>query len=132
LRANETFADLYKYSHFFYEESASLLDYLGEDGYIILDEIGRVQESAEHLDQEEEELIESLLTNHKMVRDLTLSYNWDNIWDSMKQQKIYLSVFLRHVQNTTPQNIVNISSRTMQQFHGQMNLLQGEMKRWKK
>src|SRR5699024_4834415 len=42
------------------------------------------------------------------------------------------SVFLRHVPGTQPENIVNISSRTMQEFHGQMNLFQNELSRWEK
>lgn len=132
LRANEIFPDLYKYSHYFYQKPASLLDYLGDDGYIILDEMGRIQESAEHLDHEESELIESLLVDQKIVRDLNFSYDWPSIWKNMKQQKIYLSVFLRHVANMAPKNIFNISSRPMQQFHGQMHLLQGEISRWGK
>lgn len=132
LRTGELIENIYKYNRYFYEQPASLLDYLGEDGYIMLDEIGRIQESAEHLDQEEAELIESLLEGQKLVRDLNLSYDWHTIWANMTQQKIYLSVFLRHVANTSPKNIVNVSSRPMQEFHGQMNLLQGEMIRWDK
>lgn len=130
LRTNETFQELYKYSRYFYEEPASLLDYLGQDGLIILDEIGRIQETAEQLDQEELELIEVLLSDQKIVRDLTFSNDWRHIWGHMTQQKLYLTVFLRHVPNTSPKNIVNLSSRPMQQFHGQMNLLQGEITRW--
>src|SRR5690625_1429742 len=132
LRTGELIENIYKYNRYFYDQPASLLDYLGEDGYIMLDEIGRIQESAEHLDQEEAELIESLLEGQKLVRDLNLSYDWHTIWANMTQQKIYLSVFLRHVANTSPKNIVNVSSRPMQEFHGQMNLLQGEMIRWDK
>lgn len=132
LRSNEIFQDLYKYNRYFYEKPASLLDYLGDDGLVILDEIGRIQETAEQLDQEEVELIEVLLADQRIVRDLTLSNDWLTIWDQMNQRKIYLSVFLRHVANTAPKNIVNLSSRPMQQFHGQMNLLKGEITRWSK
>ncbi|WP_017470338.1 transcription-repair coupling factor [Amphibacillus jilinensis] len=132
LRANTKFQDMYKYSQYFYETPASLLDYLGEVGYLYLDEIGRIQETAQHLDKEEAEWLETMITEHKMVVDLPISFDWNHIWESMEQQKVYLSVFLRHVANTAPQNIVNVSSRAMQQFHGQMHLLQNEMKRWKK
>src|SRR5699024_9034378 len=44
----------------------------------------------------------------------------------------YMSVFLRHIPNTQPQNIVNLSTRAMQEFHGQMHLLKNELKRWEK
>src|SRR5699024_10196234 len=41
-------------------------------------------------------------------------------------------VFLRHIPNTQPENIVNFSTREMQEFHGQMNLFQNEVQRWEK
>ncbi|MGV2516506.1 UNVERIFIED_CONTAM: hypothetical protein FO517_21435, partial [Bacillus subtilis] len=34
--------------------------------------------------------------------------------------------------HTSPQNNVNVSSRKMQSFHGQMNVLAGEIERFKK
>src|SRR5699024_9260706 len=34
--------------------------------------------------------------------------------------------------NTKPENIINMSSRAMQEFHGQMDLLMNELKRWDK
>src|SRR5699024_3026816 len=34
--------------------------------------------------------------------------------------------------NTNPENIINMSSRAMQEFHGQMNLLKSELERWEK
>src|SRR5699024_11578931 len=48
----------------------------------------------------------------------------------LSQQKIYLSVFMRHIPNTKPEQSVNISTRTMQEFHGQMPLFIGELERW--
>src|SRR5699024_11110643 len=38
--------------------------------------------------------------------------------------------FMRHIPNTKPEQTVNISTRTMQEFHGQMPLFIGELKRW--
>ena len=43
-----------------------------------------------------------------------------------------MSLFLRHVANTSPQNIINVSCKQMQNFHGQMHLLKAEVDRWKK
>ncbi len=128
----ERFQEMYKYGGFFYETPASLLDYLPKDGCIVLEEMSRIQETAIHLDEEEAQWHNSLLEVNKMVRALFISYDWHTVWQKMTHPKIYLSVFLRHVPNTTPQNIVNLSCRVMQEFHGQMNLLQNEMDRWKK
>ncbi|UOQ49520.1 transcription-repair coupling factor [Gracilibacillus caseinilyticus] len=128
----ERFQDMRKYVAFFYEENYSLLDYLPEDGFVILDEMSRIQETALHLDNEEQEWLKDNLQRGKAVRDLQLSFDWHDAWQRMKQQRLYLSVFLRHIPNTNPANIVNLSCRAMQQFHGQMNLLQNEMERWRK
>src|SRR5699024_9806518 len=40
-------------------------------------------------------------------------------------------VFMRHIPNTKPEQTVNISTRTMQEIHGQMPLFIGELERWK-
>ncbi|MFQ3546539.1 transcription-repair coupling factor [Halobacillus rhizosphaerae] len=132
LQHRERFQDMYKYIGYFYEPSMSLLDYLPENGLLILDEMSRIQETANRLDQEEAEWHQSLLEANQTVRDLKISYDWHDTWANMKQPRLYLSVFMRHIAYAHPQNIVNISSRQMQQFHGQMNLLKNEMDRWSK
>src|SRR5699024_3521170 len=128
----EHFQEMYKYIGFYYENPASLLDYLSDSGILMLDEMSRVQESAHHLDTEEAEWYSSLLESHQMVRDSKFSFDWQEIWEHTNHQRIYMSVFLRHIPNTQPENIVNMSSRAMQTFHGQMNLFKNELQRWVK
>ncbi|SFG37025.1 transcription-repair coupling factor [Halobacillus alkaliphilus] len=132
LKDQERFQEMYKYIGYFYEESVSLLDYLPENGLMVLDEMSRIQETANRLDQEEAEWHQSLLEANQTVRDLNISFDWQDTWAKMKHPTLYMSVFMRHIPNTHPQNVVNISSRQMQQFHGQMNLLKNEMERWQK
>lgn len=128
----EHFQEMAKYIGFLYENPASLLDYLSEDGLLIFDEMSRIQETATHLDREEAEWYSSLMESNRMVKDSRFSFDWHQIWDKVDHQRLYMSVFLRHIPNTKPQNIINISSRTMQEFHGQMNLLKSEIDRWEK
>jgi transcription-repair coupling factor (superfamily II helicase) len=128
----DRFQEMYKYIGFFYDEPKSLLDYLPQDGLLILEEMGRIQETATSLDQEEGEWYSSLLEANRMVKGSRFSFDWDTVLEKMTQQRIYLSVFLRHIPNTQPENIINLSSRPMQEFHGQMNLFQGELQRWEK
>ena len=132
LKQQEHFQEIYKYIGYFYEEPVSLLDYLPKEGIVILDEMSRIQETANRLDQEEAEWHRSMLEANQAVRDLHLSFDWQDTWHHIDHPRIYMSVFMRHIPNTQPQNIVNISSRQMQQFHGQMNLLKNEMDRWQK
>lgn len=132
LESGDTFEDLYKYAHYFYEDSASLLSYLPEDGLVFFDEMGRILESMKQLDHEETEWIESLLMNQRFLPNMQVSYNWQAIEEQLVQQRIYFSVFLRQVQDIQPENIVNVTARMMQQFHGQMHILKNEMIRYKK
>lgn len=132
LRNRERFQEMHKYVSLFYDQPASLIDFLPDNGVIILDEMSRIQETAAQLDREEAEWIQSLLEGQQMVRGISTSLDWQDVLTKMTHQKLYLSVFLRHIPNTQPENIVNLSCRAMQQFHGQMNLLKNEMKRWEK
>lgn len=132
LKNMERFQEMYKYIGFFYENPASLLDYMPESGIVILDEMSRIQESATHLDTEEAEWYSSLLESNQMVHDSQFSFDWHEIWEHSNHMRIYMSVFLRHIPNTQPQNIVNMSTRAMQTFHGQMNLFKNELNRWEK
>lgn len=132
LKNNERFQEMYKYIGFFYENPASLLDYLPKNGLVILDELSRIQETATNLDTEEAEWYSSMLQSSQMVHTSKFSFDWNEMWEHTNHQRIYMSVFLRHIPNTQPQNIIDLSSRAMQEFHGQMNLFQNELTRWEK
>src|SRR5690625_9101 len=130
LKSYEYFQGIYKYIGLLYDSPKSLIDYLPADGLIIFDEMIRIQETANHLDVEEAEWYSSLLENQEMVPNYPFAFDWQTLWAKMKQQRLYLSVFLRHIRNTQPKNIVNISSRAMQDFHGQMDVFKNEVERW--
>ncbi|WP_099158894.1 transcription-repair coupling factor [Virgibacillus ndiopensis] len=132
LKNLEHFQEMYKYIGFLYKNPASLLDYLPLNGLIIMDEMSRIQETATNLDTEEAEWYNSLLESNQMVRESRFSFDWHDVWNQLHHQRLYLSVFLRHIPNTQPQNIINLSSRAMQEFHGQMHLFKNELKRWEK
>lgn len=128
----QIFSELYKYLSFFYEKPASLLDYVPDNGVVVLDEISRIQETAENLDKEEAEWLVELLAEGKAVHDLKFSHSFAQLVHSKKLPFIYLSLFLRHVPHTHPENLINLSSKSMQHFHGQMHLLKSEIDRWRK
>src|SRR5699024_369324 len=132
LKNHETFQDMYKYGALFYEQQTSLLDYASKDAVLLLDEMGRIQETAQNLDAEESELSQSLMEQHTLLPGLSFSFDWNTVKMKMTQQRIYMSLFLRHVSGTHSTRDVNISSRAMQEFHGQMPLFQHELERWKK
>lgn len=130
LKSGEKFTGMSIYNAYFYDEPANLLDYLAEDAIVFFDEMSRVQEAAEQLDNEEAEWYKHSLEMNYLMNNMTFSYDVTKIRKKLSQQKIYLSVFMRHIPNTKPEQTVNISTRTMQEFHGQMPLFIGELERW--
>ena len=132
LSTGQTDQELVKYLSYFYEKPASLLDYTPADTLLLLDEVSRIHEMEDQLQKEEAEFTTSLLEEGKILHDIHLSFSFQELMSEKRRPAIYYSLFLRHVQHTSPQNIVNVTSRQMQSFHGQMNVLAGEMERFKK
>ncbi|WP_430708809.1 transcription-repair coupling factor [Paenalkalicoccus suaedae] len=131
LRQETSFDAMYKYMSLYYDQTYTLLDYLPENGSIFVDEASRVVEMAQSLDKEEADWHTTMLSQGSLVSDITLSTSWQDQMEKTERPRVYFSLFMRQIPSVQPKNIVNIQSKTMQQFHGQMNLLQGEMKRWK-
>jgi transcription-repair coupling factor (superfamily II helicase) len=123
---------VFKYLSLAYENNNSLLDYLPSNGLVFIDEISRVQEMNDSLVKEEAEWYTSLLAEGQIVHDIHISHDFQGIFQKREFPILYLSLFLRHVANTSPQNIMNLSCKQMQNFHGQMHLLKAEVERWKK
>ncbi|MCR2823383.1 transcription-repair coupling factor [Lederbergia panacisoli] len=132
LRNGQKPEQFYKYISYAYEPAASLLDYLSTNGLLVFDELSRIQEMNERLDKEEAEWHTSLLEQGEIIHDLAVSNQLSHLLSKHQLPKVYLSLFMRHVPNTSPQNISNIPCKLMQNFHGQMHVLKGEVDRWQK
>jgi transcription-repair coupling factor (superfamily II helicase) len=132
LRNGQKPDQVFKYLSIAYEKPKSLIDYLPANGFLFVDEISRVQEMNESLSKEEAEWYTSLLGEGQIIHDLKISHHLPELLSKAARPIIYLSLFLRHVPNTSPQNIINISCKPMQNFHGQMHVLKGEIDRWRK
>jgi transcription-repair coupling factor (superfamily II helicase) len=132
LEEHRTFQDIAKYTALCYEEETTLLSYMPQDTMIIVDEINRIQETAEQLDQEEAGWLLSLLEKGEMVQGIGISQKWSELHPFRDFHTLYLSLFLRHHPQIQPENIINVTCRTMQDFHGQINVLKNEIHRWGK
>ena len=132
LREQMQFPGIYKYISLLYPERETILDYIPEDAIYLIDEPLRLIETAKQLEREEAETLTSLLEEGRTLPGFVLSKNYDALIPRTRQPKIYLSLFLRQIPHTHPQNIVNFMCRAMQNFHGQMHLLKSETERWRK
>ncbi|MCQ6281873.1 transcription-repair coupling factor [Bacillus sp. EB600] len=123
---------IFKYLSLLDDQATSLLDYLPKNGVMIIDELSRVQEMNDSLEKEEAEWYTSLLSEGQIIHDVKISHDLPSLMHKNIFPVLYMSLFLRHVANTSPQNIINMACKQMQNFHGQMHLLKAEVDRWKK
>jgi transcription-repair coupling factor (superfamily II helicase) len=132
LRNGQKPEQFFKYLQLAYDPGASLLDYVSQNGLIVFDELSRIQEMNERLEKEESEWFATLLEHGEIMHDTAIAHSFGELISKTDLPRIYLSLFLRHIPNTNPQNIANVSCKTMQNFHGQMHLLASEVERWTK
>jgi len=132
LREGAHFTGMYKYVSLLYPERQTLMDYLPKDALLLVDEPTRLVETVRQLERDEAEWTTHLLQEGKTIPAFALSKSYDSLFFHKPLQTVYLSLFLRQIPNTQPQNIVNVICRAMQQFHGQMNVLKAEIERWAK
>ena len=132
MRGSVYFTELYKYVALLYPEKHTLYDYMPKDTLLVVDEPARVMETAKQLERDELEWSTHLLSNGKTLPVLPLGVTSDVAMGKRPFQTVFMALFLRQVPHTQPQNIVNVMCRSMQNFHGQMNVLKAEMERWKK
>jgi len=120
-----------KYGSLLYEDPAFLGDYFSQEGIVLFDEIGRIQEVMDAWEKEEEEWFISLLEEGKIVHDVKPSFSFKEVIAMIDQPKLYFALFTRTFSGIKFSKTVNFSCKPMQQFHGQMALLQNEVERWK-
>jgi transcription-repair coupling factor (superfamily II helicase) len=132
LKHETLFQGIFKYISSFYEEAGTINDYLPSDTIVIFDEPARIQESEESYKRDEAEWQTSLIQAGEYLLDLQLSVPLEEWKSKANHPVIYLSLFLRQIAHTSPQNIVNFTSKSMQNFHGQFPILKGEIARWNK
>ncbi|QNK60446.1 transcription-repair coupling factor [Paenibacillus sp. PAMC21692] len=132
LREQVYFPEMYKYISLLYPERQTIMDYMPEDTLLVLDEPTRLIETSKQLERDESEWSVHLLQNGKSLPGLVLAKDTEEILHHRPFPTLFLSLFLRQVPHSQPQNILNMTSRSMQNFHGQMNVLKSEMERWKK
>ncbi|GGE54042.1 transcription-repair-coupling factor [Pullulanibacillus camelliae] len=132
LKEQTAFQGMMKYMRLYFDTKATLLNYIPRETLIVVDEISRVQEVAEQLDKEEAEWLTALIEKGEMISDLTLSESWTDLNAFAPFKALFLSLFLRHSPYIQPENIMNVACRSMQSFHGQINVLKNECVRWQK
>ncbi|MDX1807493.1 MAG: transcription-repair coupling factor [Paenisporosarcina sp.] len=119
-----------KYISILEDTPTFLGDYFSGNGWVLFDELGRIQEVTESLEHEEKDWYISLLEEGKTVHDVKLSFSMKEILGMLDQKKLYFSLFARTFSGIPFKKALSFSCKPMQHFHGQMNVLKNEMERW--
>ena len=127
-----TFQAMYKYISLLYPQCDNLTAFMPQETVLLFDELSRIQETAKQMDREEAEWQTALLKQGEFLPELSVAWPYDDLLGHLPHQKIYLTMFVRQVPHTHPQNIVNFITRSMQEFHGQIHALKAEWDRWQK
>lgn len=129
MKQGESFTKEALYSAYYYPSAANLSSYFSDEGIVMFDEMARVHEVATQLDVEEAEWYSDSLSANLLMKDMMFSYDWHEIKQEIRQQKIYSSVFMRHIAHTQPEQVIQTTARSISEFHGQMPLFKTELER---
>ncbi|MEO4055551.1 transcription-repair coupling factor [Solibacillus sp. CAU 1738] len=119
-----------KYGSLLFEKETFLGDYFARDGVVFFDELGRIQEVMDAWEREETEWFLSLIEEGQMLHEVKPSFKFKEVLAMIRQNKIYFALFSRTFANIRFSKTTNFSCKPMQQFHGQIALLQSELERW--
>ncbi len=132
LKEQHRFDSIYKYVQLFYENPVTILSYFSDKFVLFIDEVTRVQEMAERLDKEEAEWMVATVERGDIPTDLSMSLHSERLMTYFEGSRVYFSLFIKKFSSMQLENIANVTCKAMQQFHGQMPVLQKEVGRWQK
>ncbi|WP_214877008.1 transcription-repair coupling factor [Exiguobacterium sp. CH10] len=115
-----------KYSPLLY--TSTLLDYVGKDAVLILDEVARIDDAADVQEREEAEWFSSLIEKGEAVSNYTLAVPMHKVFRDLKQ--VAFSLLPSRRSGIPETATVHLSCRPLPAFHGQMHLLKQEVERW--
>ncbi|ASS77006.1 transcription-repair coupling factor [Tumebacillus algifaecis] len=126
------FPNLIRYFELIDPQPFNLLRYVRQDTVFIYDEPGRLKETIKALEKEDLENLTTALEYGEMLPGLVADKKRNDMFTEKSHTKLLFSLFTRAIPGLTPQAIINTNTRSMQNFHGQMNVLKSELERWAK
>lgn len=134
LQAGVFFSGIEQFLPYLYPEQATLIDYLPGNAIMIMDEPQRARDVVESISRERSETYSDLLYRGRVLPGQYQGYlDWRGMQEALKDRRIVLLSFLpRQPQFLRPQNIINLSAKTMHGFMGHWSILTEEIKQWKR
>jgi len=119
-----------RYTELLKDSTDTVLDYLSPGSLILLDEPTRLMERQRGIERESRERLSSALLRGEVLAGTQREIPFTHLWDHKLHPAIEFTMFARAGGASRYQFVLNVTSKTMQQFHGQMNVLKTEIHRW--
>ncbi|EPZ53193.1 transcription-repair coupling factor [Alicyclobacillus acidoterrestris] len=132
LESGQAFSGLARYSALFGNELNTLFDYMPGDYFICLDEPSRLGERAKSLEKEFSEWMSDALMRGDMLSGTVEPIDYEALVADVPRGKVQFSTFTRAGSGQRFSQVLNVTAKSMQNFHGQMNVLKSEVARWQK
>lgn len=124
-------ANLSQYFAYFNEQIVTPIHYLGTTGLVVWDEPARLKEESASIEDEFcGVLAEDNQIGLALQRQRQLYTPYDDLVTGTEQQKITLSLLPKKTTPHEPQAIYSMLAKQAPAFHGQMDFLLKELKRW--
>lgn len=114
------------------EHTANLLDYFSSGkSTVCVDEPSRVAERQKGLEREFMEWVTAALTRGELLSGTIANPSYDALYEK-RVARAQFSMFARSGGGIRHGAVLNVTAKSMQNFHGQMNLLRAELTRFER
>lgn len=124
--------ELNLYIDYFYPQATSLVDYLGAHGTVIFEDLAHLQDAEQQLITNDAEWVTDRLAKNQVLPQIEIANRLLDIVHHSGHAQVIVSQFQKGLGKLKLDNLVQVNSRVMQQFFGQLPLLKTEMERWQK
>lgn len=98
------------------KSDVSIMDYLPKSSLVVLDEPRRIYEASKQQFESE--------TDEKNL------FSYEELLTKSKQQRVLFTLFTSRTPYSSPTRIINYITHELSNYHGQVELLQDDLKRW--
>ncbi|KRN89253.1 transcription-repair coupling factor [Ligilactobacillus ceti] len=120
------------YKEQIYPAKTTIKDYVPADSLIVFDDWMRILEFERELNENEEHWLQEQQTSGKILQSVSQKRDLRKLEKRMKQPEIFMSLLKKSSGQLTYRQHLNLKTRSVQQFFGQMPLLKTEADRWRK
>lgn len=124
--------ELLVFADYLYEQTTTVLDYLSENGVVLLDDFTRITDTNQQLESDEASWVTDKLANQQVFIDQQFAIPLRETFRQDAHAELFLAMFQKGMGNLRFNQITAWQTRAMQQFFGQMPLLKAELDRWQK